>query len=416
MDTNFRSTMDAAASKFENGMLASGRDDMLKAFEECKDPIGRLLAAYNLGGAFWASIGDGVNARKFYKIAVEEAENIGLTKVRELLPSIVANACENLMHLSLTYEEYFEWSEKLRKLDPTDDVLRGMVPHIREAQEKGIQWAQTLESIACECYNRNDPSLDRGEYARAVSTYELILRNRKNMRLPREAWSRIIYEYGALAIKVADDAFRKMERSQQTLSISEFVFVAQNARPFVDEYLAANQPDDKIKFLQEHLDRFLESCNKLKDPEEIVAMLNSQGLDMLRCRVFRGALAKFKEAEQICRDIGDEEKLQTCIGNMALAVANTGDTDYAFELLDQKEAICRRIDSHRGLAYTFSNRAAILQSLDRAKEALALAEKSDQLCKQYGLDDVSRQLKPMLDSLRSESEKNRSWISKLLKR
>jgi len=204
------------------------------------------------------------------------------------------------------------------------------------------------------------------------------------------------------------------------LDIKEFIFVAQNARPFVDEYLAANPSDEQVRFLRDHLNDFLNSCSKLDDPAEIVAMLNNQGTSMLDRREFQEALAKFKEAERISRQIGDEEKLQTCIGNIAMVAANTGNPNHALELLDQKEAICRKIDSHRGLAYTFINKAAILQLLDRPTEALAFAEESNQLCEQYELDDVARQIKPWLDNLRSESEefdgRSRNWFSKLFKR
>ena len=242
------------------GYFASGCDDILKIFHEYSDPLDKVFTAYNLGVIFWATIGNGENARKFFKLSVENAEEFGVNKVQKVLPSMVANACENLMHLSLTYDEHFEWVEKLRKLDSTDDVLRGLVPKIQEMQQRGIPWSHVLELLANNVYNREDPKLDRGEYARAVSTYHLILLNRKSMRLPREDWSRIIYEYGTLALRVSSDMANLLQHSRQPKIIAEFLFVVQDAKPFVDEFLAANPSDKNAQFLLEHMEGFISAC------------------------------------------------------------------------------------------------------------------------------------------------------------
>ena len=262
MDQEFTSVMNRAIREIDTGRLKSGRDDMLTAFCNCQDPICKIRAAYNLGAVFWARLGNGEKAREFYQIVVKEAELVGIEKVKQELPSKVANACENLMHLSLTFEEYFAWAAKLRELQPTDDVLRGMVPHIKEAQERGIPWSDVLESLAQQCYNRNDPSRDRGEYARALSTYHLILLNRNTMRLPREAWGRITYEYGTLALRVAADAMNTMVRSRQSMDTAEFTFVVQDAKVFVEEYFSKNPSDDKVQFLLDHMNGFLQDMDK----------------------------------------------------------------------------------------------------------------------------------------------------------
>lgn len=401
MDGKFLSAMDAASSKIQNGLLSSGRDDMLDAFRECKDPFGKVMAAYNLGAAFWDNIGNGKEARKYYQLAVEEAEKIGVSDVHKVLPSIVTNTCENLMHLSLTYAEYFEWAEKLRKLDSTDDVLRGMVPHIQEAREKGIPWAHTLENFAEMCYNRNDPSQDRGEYARAVSTYHLILLNRKSMRVSREDWGRIVYEYGALSLRISADADERMKGSGQPINPKEVRFVVDDSKLHVDKYFSANPSDKNVEFLIENMNGFLHAAGKAETDQE-VALLNEEGLELLNRQEYPMALAKFTEAVKICKDLNDQEKLQTCLGNMALVASETGNTQRALELTIEKENICRAHDLFSSLANALAIKATLLDSLHKTSEAIEVAEEASQLCVQYELAETHQKVKLLLPQLRSK--------------
>ncbi len=404
MDAKLSSAMDTAVSMGKVGRLASARDEMLGALNDCRDSLGKVFAAYNLGALFWSHIGDGEKARKFYRLLVEEADRLGIAKVQQAMPSIVGNTFENLMHLSLTYEEYSQWADRLRSIQPTDDVLRGMVPHIKDAQERGQPWSSVLESLAQDCYNRSDPSKDRGEYARANATYHLILLNRKAMRLSREAWSRVAYEFGTLALRVSDDACKTMERTGQRLDVGEFRFVVDDARPLVQEYLAANPSDEKIRWLMDHVDGYLEAVEKhgaaRPDRGEVVAALNNEGTELLENRRFQAALAKFTEGERISREIGDREKLQVCLGNVALVALNTGDYQRALELTAEKERICRELGLHSSLAHAMANRAFTLELLHRRKEALAAAREAYQVCRQHGLDQLARQVTPLIERLK----------------
>jgi hypothetical protein len=156
MDRKLYYSIEKALSKMDNGRLLSGCNDMLDVFRKYQDPLHRIIASYELGAIFWAQIGFGNKAKEYYRNVMDVAETYGISKVEKAYPSMVANACENMMHLSVSYEEYFEWAEKLYLLQPTDDIFRGMVPQIKEIQAKGFPWAQTLETIANQSYNRTD--------------------------------------------------------------------------------------------------------------------------------------------------------------------------------------------------------------------------------------------------------------------
>ena len=134
-----------------------------------------------------------------------------------------------------------------------------------------------------------------------------------------------------------------------------------------------------------------------------IAALNDEGLELLNREEFPEALAKFAEAEPLCREMEDEESLQTCLGNTALVLKSTGDLDRALELTGEKEAICRRLELHAALVNALANKANILELLHRVEEAVAAGAEADQICRERGLDGMARQLKPLLDQLESHA-------------
>jgi hypothetical protein len=189
-----------------------------------------------------------------------------------------------------------------------------------------------------------------------------------------------------------------MEHSKQTMDTAEFGFIVTDALRFVDEYQAANPADNEAQSLLKHMNGFLHDADHAEVRARI-AVLNDEGVKMLGRQEFGGALSKFIEAEQICREIGDEARLQACIGNLALVALNTGDPRHALELNAEKEEICRRIGFNSGLAYALANKAAILASLHRTGEAIVYAEEASQLCVQYGMEDLAREFEPVLNRM-----------------
>ena len=167
-------------------------------------------------------------------------------------------------------------------------------------------------------------------------------------------------------------------------SPEEFLPIIADAIPFVDDYLAANPGDDALKDINRHMHGFLvdvrERWAKQETLSRIVA-LNDEGLELLNRGEFPEALAKFAEAEPLCREMEDEESLQTCLGNTALVLKSTGDLDRALELTGEKEAICRRLELHAALVNALANKANILELLHRVEEAVAAGAEADQICR-----------------------------------
>jgi tetratricopeptide (TPR) repeat protein len=398
-DNDFRIAMESANSKLMVGRLKSGRDEMLIALRDFDNTLSKLQVAYNIGSIYWAQIGNGEKAREYYKLVVSKAEKYGIIEVDKVFPSMVANVCENMMHLSLSYEEFFYWEDKMRKLQPSDNVLRTWPPIIRKGQLKGLHWSEILIEIAYSSYNRNDPSLDRGEYGRAASTFHLMLSHRKDLRYDREIWGHIVYEFGALAMRIADDAVIKMAHSKLPEDTEEFTFLVKDAIPFVEEYLQLNPSNINVQQLLKNINGFIGNSDNVEKSKK-VAKLNNEGNELLNRKDYKTAYKNYKEAEEISRFIGDEDLIQICIGNLALIAMNEGDAKLALELTLEKEAICRKNNFFSSLANALANKAQILNLLKNLGDAIKCAEESAQLCAKHGFHDIEQRYKPVFESLK----------------
>jgi len=244
-DKEFKRSINNAISKIDNGRLFSGCLELFSVYENCQYPLYKIVVSYDLGAVFWDRIGIGNKAKEFYQNVIYVGEKYGADKVELVFPTMIAKACENLMLLSISYEEYYKWAEKLRVLQPNADILRSMVLNVREYQERGFSWYQTLIGIALESCDRSSHAKNRGEYARALATYQLILLNRRTMRLLREDWSNIVNEYATLALQVCLDSKMKMKFTNKIEEIKEVSIVSNEALLFVEEYFSLN-PSDKI--------------------------------------------------------------------------------------------------------------------------------------------------------------------------
>ena len=149
-----------------------------------------------------------------------------------------------MMLLSLSYDEYEQWAAKLETIEPTNDILRGQRPLIRNYRDEGKPWSAMLFLIAQTYYNRSDPSKDRGRYACALSTFRLMLGHRKALRLNRDDWGVVTYEAGALAMRTVSDCLFALRKRGQSFEHSEFNFITKVTLQFVKEYVAA-YPDEQ---------------------------------------------------------------------------------------------------------------------------------------------------------------------------
>ena len=118
------------------------------------------------------------------------------------------------------------------------------------------------------------------------------------------------------------------------------------------------------------------------------------------------AMELLKEEEALCRETGNEEDLQACLGNQALIHQSQGAIEKALELYREKEAICRACGSIDGLIIALTNQATLLvEDRNKYNEVEALAEEAFKLANDHGLDPLAGQIKPLLEFVKSKTRR-----------
>src|SRR5437868_610079 len=121
-------------------------------------------------------MGDGVMARQHFTAAAEQARTSAVPT--SMVRQFHANSCENMMLLSLSYDEYEQWAAELETVEPTNDILRGQRPRIRSFRDEGQPWSFVMLVIAQTYYDRGDQTKDRGRYACGLATFRVMVTHR----------------------------------------------------------------------------------------------------------------------------------------------------------------------------------------------------------------------------------------------
>lgn len=223
--------------------------------------IERTMALYNIAVYYMDELGNGMVAKQYLEEAITNYDANPELLTNEKTGYLFGWALENLMGLALSFDEYDQWADRLRVVSTNEGILLGQVPVIHEAMEAGKPWSEVMVMLASAYYNRNDPAQDAGKYGRAAGIFDLLLENRKRLRVSRDHWVYALYEYGALMQKLSMLSVRAME-VQGSVDYEECRFYLINAKQRLDEFLATNQPTDALQILAKNLDELLEMSNQ----------------------------------------------------------------------------------------------------------------------------------------------------------
>lgn len=207
-------------------------------------PENTAYISYKLGALNQWEIGDGEEAHRLFKLTVEHCNQGGVIGSSEL-KEFEANACENLMLLSLSYEEYDVWADRLEQLQPENAILHQQKPMFHNLRDRGYPWARALQKMAISYYYP-DPGWDPGPYGGAASTYQLLLKHRKELRLPRNEYSTVAHQYGIILNNLITKRAIKMVQFFGGSDPAEFKFVVELGLPLLEEYLKAFPQDEKV--------------------------------------------------------------------------------------------------------------------------------------------------------------------------
>lgn len=196
-------------------------DDRLKA-----------LNSYQLGSLLWGDAGEGERSSDLFR------HTIGLSTKGPVADAgsrrLVANASENLLALSLSYDEYEHWASMLKVMQPNNVVLGIHVPRIQLLRDRGAPWALTMEGQA----RLFGAGLGAGpsQFSIAAAILQRMLTHKHELGLSRQQWRRALDGYCLMISQVAGHCDLDMRRASEHYDPTEFSFILRDAIPLAQEY------------------------------------------------------------------------------------------------------------------------------------------------------------------------------------
>lgn len=255
MHKMMRDDVRRAMMKMEQKRLGSARelfDQVMKAYQAWQD---QAYISYRYGVLYWGEIGDGEEARRLFQVTVEMCDQCNSLSDEEL-NELEANACENLMLLSLSYDEYEAWAHRLEHLQPQNPILSWQRPQILKGRDKGYPWSQVMLEFSTTYWH---PTLGSGKLASAACILQLLLKHRNTQRLGRKEWGMAINKYIAVNTLIVKACGMKLDHE-----VDEFIFIAYDALPLIEEYTRVHPADKEVNELYKELQGMIKLAAHLK--------------------------------------------------------------------------------------------------------------------------------------------------------
>jgi tetratricopeptide (TPR) repeat protein len=254
--TDFDAMTDHAETAVEQRRLVTAKSLYQKALSLY--PEHASFISYNLGALhFWHS-GNGEEARRWFREAIKHRPSNPPPGREEVFGMLESNACENLMLLSLSYDEYDEYAERLKKLQPDSDILHAQLPRVHDLRGRGLGWPSVMLWFAASYFDL-EASKDPGRYGNAAATFQLMLAHRKALRVPRHDHRAAVLGYGGSSLRLVAACDLGMRRTVGSSDPTEFLFLLEDPLRVAEEYHNANPSDQEVRQLVSALEGALAS-------------------------------------------------------------------------------------------------------------------------------------------------------------
>jgi serine/threonine protein kinase/tetratricopeptide (TPR) repeat protein len=125
----------------------------------------------------------------------------------------------------------------------------------------------------------------------------------------------------------------------------------------------------------------IEHFRRMGDDSRLEACLGNQAVILRDTGNLDEAMRLRQEEDSICRRLNNRRGLASSLGGQALILLDTGDLDGAMQLHKEEEAICRHLNDQAGLARSLGNQAVILQVTGDLDGAMRLHKESEEVCR-----------------------------------
>jgi tetratricopeptide (TPR) repeat protein len=147
-------------------------------------------------------------------------------------------------------------------------------------------------------------------------------------------------------------------------------------------------------------------CRELGQKDRLVIAILDRGQILRERGEFDEAMPLLKEAEEICRQLGMWAQLSSVLAAEVVVLHDRGLLEEALTLLREHEQCCRAFCDPEGLARFLIYEAAVLAAyLGQAEEGLPLGEEAYRWATNHGRRELAQGMKPVLDYVRAQCSK-----------
>lgn len=208
---------------------------------------------YHLGALYYCYLGNGLEAKRWFQATLNSRE----TSKTDPRWRLKAYACENLMLLSLTYEEYEDHASQLKHLDPDNPILKEHRDWVQQTKETAQPWYKVLGGVAIMHHNPHNP-IGATRHSECAATWHLFLSNYKKMRVPRHALRNALLGYYANLNQVVATAGQSRLDALGWDDPDEVIFMLEPLKRLLTAYLSENPDSPDVQELLNETERLFD--------------------------------------------------------------------------------------------------------------------------------------------------------------
>ncbi len=216
-------------------------DYALNSAREADYPQFKILCLHTVLETCHYYAGDGETCRAWCLALLDWADkNPGvitdIPSLREVMEDMYIKQCEIMADVALSYEEYFEYMEKIKSIKPHTTLQSSQTDLIASMRDEGQPWSVNMLLLAAR-YAGVNGSIGQSStmYGSAASLYGLMLQNRRKLRLSRTDLKMCVTNYSASIgnlIAQADNYYRNISGH---LDPNDYLFMFDKAVRIINE-------------------------------------------------------------------------------------------------------------------------------------------------------------------------------------
>ena len=238
---------------------------------------------------YYAGDGEATRAWCFALIGwMDKNANVitAISSLREVMEDMYVKQCEIIADTAISYEEYFEYMEKIKSIRPHTELQSGQVDLIKSMQNEGQPWSSNMLFLAVRYAGANDNmGQSNTMYGPAAALYGLMLQNRRKLRLLRTDLKMSLMNYSASIGNLIAEADNYYKNTSGRINPNDYLFMLDKAISIITEskrdVMEPNAGEDELAYLTEQREALMNAIplgNAVTSPPHAMTIIEHREL------------------------------------------------------------------------------------------------------------------------------------------